>query len=159
MGRWIRWAAGAFFVLVCTGFVIIRSAGHDPDVWHVDPTNTTRTGKPNDALAAPVGTTRAEPDIVLTLLQKPARELLASLDAVARTEPRVKVLAGSTESGRITYVQRSAIIGFPDYVSVTAVETEAGSALILWSRARYGYSDLGVNQARLQRWLAAAGLL
>ena len=159
MGRWIRWAAGMLVVLVCTGFLIIRSALHVPDVWHVDPTDTMRTGKPNDALAAPVGTTRADPDIVLTPLQKPARELLASLDAVARTEPRVKVVAGSTESGRITYVQRSAIIGFPDYISVTAVETEAGSSLILWSRARYGYSDLGVNQARLQRWLTAAGLL
>ena len=159
MGRLIRRAAGLLVVLVCTGFLIIRGAGHDPDVWHVDPTNTVRTGKPNDALAAPVGTTRAEPDIVLTPLQKPARELLASLDAVARTEPRVKVVAGSTETGRITYVQRSAIFGFPDYISVTAVETEAGSGLILWSRSRYGYSDLGVNQARLQRWLAAAGLL
>jgi len=159
MGRWIRWAAGMLVVLVCTGFLIVRSAGHDPDVWHVDPTDTMRTGKPNDALAAPVDTTRAEPDIVLTPLQKPTRELLASLDAVARTEPRVKVVAGSTESGRITYVQRSAIMGFSDYISVTAVKTEAGSGLILWSRARYGYSDLGVNQARLQRWLAAAGLL
>ena len=157
MGRWIRRAAGLLVVLVCTGFLIIRGAGHDPDVWHVDPTNTTRTGKPNDALAAPVGTTRAEPDIVLTPLQKPAQELLASLDAVARTEPRVKVVAGSTDSGGITYVQRSAIVGFPDYISVTAVETDAGSGLVLWSRSRYGYSDLGVNRARLQHWLAAAG--
>lgn len=137
---------------------MIRSAGHDPDVWHVDPTSTARTGKPNDALAAPVGTTRADPDIVLMPVQQPARELLASLDAAVRTEPRVKVVADSTDGGRITYVQRSAIIGFPDYISVTAVETEAGSGLILWSRARYGYSDLGVNRARLQRWLAAAGL-
>jgi uncharacterized protein (DUF1499 family) len=159
MGRWIRRAPGLLVVLACTGLLIIRGARDDPDIWHVDPTTTTRTGKPNDALAAPVGTTRADPDIVLTRLQKPARELLASLDAVARAEPRVKVVAGSTETGRITYMQRSAIIGFPDYISVTAVETEAGSGLILWSRSRYGYSDLGVNQARLQRWLAAAGLL
>lgn len=159
MGRWIRWAVGLFVVLAGTGLLVIRGVGHDPDVWHVDPTSTPRTGKPNDALAAPVGTTRAEPDIVLTPMQKPARELLASLDAVARSEPRVEVVAGSTETGRITYVQRSAIIGFPDYISVAAVETQAGSGLILWSRSRYGYSDLGVNQARLQRWLGAAGLL
>lgn len=159
MGRWIGWAAGIIVVLVCAGLLIIRTAGHDPDIWHVDPTNITRTGRPNDALAAPVGTTRAEPDIVLIPLHRPARELLASLDAVARAEPRVKVVAGSPETGRITYVQRSAIIGFPDYISVTAVETEAGNGLVLWSRARYGYSDLGVNQARLQRWLAGAGLL
>ncbi|MFD1808937.1 DUF1499 domain-containing protein [Gemmobacter lanyuensis] len=25
----------------------------------------------------------------------------------------------------------------------------------LWSRARFGYSDFGVNRARAERWLAA----
>ena len=138
---------------------MVRFAAHDPGVWHVDPSQAARSGRPNDALAAPAGTTRGRPDIVLPVMQRPAQELLAALDAVARKEPRVEIVAGDVPTGSLTYVQRSAIVGFPDYISVATVETDAGSGLILWSRSRYGYSDLGVNRARLERWLAAAGLL
>jgi uncharacterized protein (DUF1499 family) len=58
----------------------------------------------------------------------------------------------------ITYVQRSRIIGFPDYITVKAVpmETglpEAGAGLIVYSRSRYGYGDFGVNRARVEAWL------
>ncbi|MCB1632914.1 MAG: DUF1499 domain-containing protein [Pseudomonadales bacterium] len=31
---------------------------------------------------------------------------------------------------------------------------EARSTLIIYSRSVYGYSDLGVNKARVNRWLA-----
>jgi hypothetical protein len=153
------WSAGFLVVLGFLGLLVVRSAEHDPDLWHVDPAETARTSKPNDALAAPVGTTRAEPDIVLSISTKPPVQLLAALDAAARVEPRVEVVAGGVEAGKITYVQRSAIIGFPDYISVSAIETIDGNGLILWSRSRYGYSDLGVNRARLDRWLGRAGLL
>jgi hypothetical protein len=150
---------GALALVGLIGVLVVRSAEHDPEVWHVDPAETTRTGKPNDALAAPVGATRAEPDIVLGTTTKPPTALLAALDAAVRAEPRVEVVAGSVEAHRITYVQHSAIVGFPDYISVSAVETATGNGLVLWSRSRYGYSDLGVNRARLERWLAAAKLL
>lgn len=159
MVSWIGWSAGFLVVLGVVGLLVVRSAEHDPDLWHVDPADAARTGKPNDALAAPVDTTRAEPDIVLSVVSKPSIELLAALDAVARAEPRVEVVAGGVEAGKITYVQRSAIIGFPDYISVSTIETIDGNGLILWSRSRYGHSDLGVNRARLERWLGGAGLL
>ena len=159
MVSWIGWSAGFLVVLGVVGLLVVRSAEHDPDLWHVDPADAARTGKPNDALAAPVDTTRAEPDIVLSVVAKPSIELLAALDAVARAEPRVEVVAGGVEAGKITYVQRSAIIGFPDYISVSTIETIDGNGLILWSRSRYGHSDLGVNRARLERWLGGAGLL
>ena len=158
MVSWIGWSAGFLVVLGFVGLLVVRSAEHDPDLWHVDPADTARTSKPNDALAAPVGTTRAEPDIALSVVSKPSIELLAAFDAVARAEPRVEVVAGSVEAGKITYVQRSAIVGFPDYISVAAIETIDGNGLILWSRSRYGHSDLGVNRARLERWLGRAGL-
>ena len=159
MASWIGWSVGALALVGLIGVLLVRSAEHDPEVWHVDPAETTRTGKPNDALAAPVGVTRTEPDIVLATTTKPPPALLAALDAAVRAEPRVEVVAGSVEAHRITYVQRSAIVGFPDYISVSAVETATGTGLVLWSRSRYGYSDLGVNRARLERWLAAARLL
>ena len=159
MGGWLGWSAGLFFVIGLVGLLVVRSTQHDPDTWHVDPADTARTNRPNEALAAPVGTTLVEPDLVLSLMTKPSVEFLTDLDAVARAEPRVEVLAGDVGTGRITYVQRSTIMGFPDYISVSAIETTAGNGLILWSRSRYGYYDFGVNRARLERWLGAAGLL
>ena len=159
MGRWIRRGLGLALVLLCASVLMVRGADHDPDVWHVDPTVAERTGKPNDALAAPEGFAEAGIDIVLTASNRPAGDMLAALDRVARAEKRVEVVAGSVEEGWITYVQRSALFGFPDYISVKAVENESGNGLVLWSRARYGYSDLGVNRERLERWLGAAGLL
>jgi uncharacterized protein (DUF1499 family) len=59
-------------------------------------------------------------------------------------------LAGSVEEGRMTWVARSALWGFPDYITA-----EAGpKGLAVWSRLRFGRSDLGVNRARLEDWLA-----
>lgn len=76
---------------------------------------------------------------------------LARLAAVATAQPRSRLLAGSVAEGRITWVVRSLIWGFPDYV--TAEVTAEG--LRIWSRQRYGRGDYGVNAARLRRWLAA----
>ena len=76
---------------------------------------------------------------------------LAKLDAAAQALPRTTVLAGSVAEGRITYVTRSAAIGFPDY---TTIEQD-GDTIKLYARLRFGRSDLGVNGARLRKLLQA----
>jgi xanthine dehydrogenase iron-sulfur cluster and FAD-binding subunit A len=76
---------------------------------------------------------------------------LAALDAIIRAEPRTHVLAGSVDSGMVTYVTRSRVFGFPDYTTVA----QRGDALAIHARLRYGKSDMGVNKARVERWLAA----
>jgi len=63
-------------------------------------------------------------------------------------------VAGDLDSLMITYVQRSRVFGFPDYLTVRAVATAGGAGLIIWSRARYGRGDFGVNRARVEAWLA-----
>lgn len=78
---------------------------------------------------------------------------LAALDRVIRAEPRTEVLAGSVESGMVTYVTRSRVFGFPDYTTVA----QRGDSLAIHARLRYGRSDMGVNKARVERWLAALG--
>ena len=154
MRRWLVRGVGLLLVLVSACGLMVRGSEHDPAVWHIDPLVTERTGKPNDYLAAPEGTTAAAPDRVLT--RAPA-DPLGAFDRAARAAPRVEVVAGAPAEGFVTYVQRSALIGFPDYVSVRAVETPSGPSLAVWSRSRYGYSDLGVNKARIEGWLAEAG--
>ena len=76
-------------------------------------------------------------------------EALAQLDRIARTWPRTTVLAGSVETGMITYVTRSALWGFPDYTTVR----RRGRQLELLARLRFGRSDMGVNRRRLEAWL------
>ena len=72
---------------VAIGF---RFIGHDPAVWHADPLTTERTGRPNDYLTAPAGTTSAEPDVVLASRDLPARDLLFLFDSIAANAPRTR---------------------------------------------------------------------
>jgi Protein of unknown function (DUF1499) len=80
-------------------------------------------------------------------------DLLQRLDAIALATPRTVRLAGSVETGRITWVTRSLVWGFPDY---TTAEARADGTY-LDARSRFGQRDMGVNAARLKDWLA--GLL
>ncbi len=79
-----------------------------------------------------------------------------AFDAVALSEPRTTRLAGAPAEGWTTYVQRSGLFGFPDYISVRVIEAEGGDGamLAIYSRSRYGHSDLGVNAKRIRRWLS-----
>ena len=139
------------FAAAAIGF---RMIGSDPAVWHVDPATTERTGHTNDYLVAPAGATKGTPDLAGPVLAIPPKEHLFLFDAVARNSDRVDVVAGSVDDLHITYVQRSPVIGFPDYITVKAVNAGDGSALIIYSRSRFGYSDLGANKARIDQWLA-----
>lgn len=135
-------------VLVFDGFVRLAPIG--PARWHVDLSTARRSPKPNDAVAAPAGG-----DLVVPVFAELPAALAARLDAIALAEPRTLRIAGSPAEGRMTYVQRSALWGFPDVITAEAIAVDGGATLKLWSRARFGYSDLGVNRARLERWLAA----
>ena len=72
-------------------------------------------------------------------------ELMARLDTALRALPRTRVLSGSVAEGRITYITRSRVMGFPDY---TTLERRP-EGVALYGRLRFGRSDLGVNAARL----------
>ncbi|MFZ1468288.1 MAG: DUF1499 domain-containing protein [Paracoccaceae bacterium] len=80
----------------------------------------------------------------------PPSRVLAQLDAIALATPRTIRIAGSVADGRITWQTRSLIWGFPDYTTAEARE----DGLYIYARLRFGRSDMGVNAARLQDWLA-----
>ncbi|MEM6578920.1 MAG: DUF1499 domain-containing protein [Pseudomonadota bacterium] len=113
----------------------VRLAPSDPARWHVLPEGVEEGRGAGYALRR----IEAGPDT------------LATLDEIARATPRTNVLAGTVEDGTITYVTRSALMGFPDYTTV-ALE---GDTITLYARLRFGASDMGVNAARLEAWLAA----
>lgn len=145
--KWLALLAGAIALAALAGALWVRLAPSDPARWHVVPGPDTSTGRPNEALRLPGSGA--------PVYAVPPGELAARLDAVALAEPRTRRLAGGPEAGFTTYVQRSRWLGFPDYVSVQVSPTDQGATLAIWSRARFGRSDLGVNAARLDRWLQA----
>lgn len=134
--------------LAVAGALYVRAAPMVPSEWHADPLAAERTGRPNDALHAPGGD--AAP---WTYGGAPA-EALAALDRVARADG-AEVLAGAPEEGRMTWVQRSGLMGYPDAITARAEPSGNGAVISVWSRSRFGYDDLGVNADRLSRWRAA----
>ena len=112
----------------------VRLAPSNSEHWHVDPIDS----------SAKVGTG--------ILAEMPVD--LADLDAAVMSSPRVRVLAGSVQDGHITYVARSKVWGFPDYISAKQV----GSNVAVYSRQRFGSSDHGVNAGRLRELAETIGL-
>ena len=123
-----------------------------------------RSGKPNSALAAPAGFRPAagrDAEFTTRRYPVPAATLLAALRRVAAGRERCYDLANpGASSGRADWVERSAVCNWPDVISAQATDDPApgaapSSTLILHSRSVYGYSDFGVNAARVRAWLAA----
>lgn len=155
--RLARWLGAALVLSLGAAYAAINLAGHDPARWHVDPAAVALRGTPNEYLAAPPGTTAAPPHLELVASAETPRALLARFDAVARAQPRTRAVAGDLDGLMLTYVQRSAVVGFPDYVTVKAVPVGEGAGLIVYSRSRYGRGDFGVNRRRVHAWLGELG--
>ena len=130
-------------ILGAAGFLAfalwVRLAPNDPARWHVDPAATPDPTTPNFArrsLQSPL----------------PPEELRARLDAVAQQDG-AELLAEDDAS--VTWLARTRLMGYPDFVSIRLDPAEGGGTqLTALSRSRFGQSDLGINAARLDRWLA-----
>ena len=161
--RYRRWMLFVLIPLLVIGVlaagasIAIRRASDDPAQWHLDPLTAPTPSTPNSYRVAPSGE-RIDRDADAPTFSVPVADLAATFDAVALGDDRVEVLAGSASDGFVTYVQRSAFFAFPDYVSVRFIEADGGgSTLAVFSRSRYGQSDLGVNKKRVTRWLDEVG--
>jgi uncharacterized protein (DUF1499 family) len=63
---------------------------------------------------------------------------------------------GASAIGRrqAQWVERTRLMNYPDIIAAEIRPAAAGAALLLYSRSLFGWSDLGVNRARMERWLA-----
>jgi len=145
--------AGITLLVVATA-LWVRLAPSDPADWHVDPLTAPGTGRANAWRVGPSGAAGQPLDAAAPVYAVPAAELARALDAAARAWPRTEPLARSGDGLHLSYVARSRVRGFPDYVSVRVLDRDGGtSTLAIYSRARFGSSDLGVNRARVEAWL------
>ena len=79
------------------------------------------------------------------------RDLLTEMVAGQR---RVKLVAGDGDRRKIVFIQHTALLRFPQIVTVEFVELPDGkSSFAVESRSRYGGWDFGSNEARVRSWV------
>ena len=115
------------------------------------------TWKPNQFLVLPPNyPAQAKAHRVSPVFTAAPEDVLAALKAVALAEPRTELLKEDRAAHQIELVQRSKTFRFPDFITAEAVPAGTGrAALAIYSRAKLGIRDFGVNRARIERWLAA----
>jgi uncharacterized protein (DUF1499 family) len=128
------------------GAVWFRMAPMPPETWHVDPASATPPVTPNYVLRTGADAPR---------LAGTPTEVMLRLDAVAKSEGAERIW-GDPSEGFVTYVVRSRLMGFPDAISIRLHEDGDQTRVDIFSRSRFGQSDMGVNAARVARWIDAA---
>lgn len=135
--------AAAFAVVAFLGLIaFVRLAPSDPADWHVDLSTPGFDASAGQVFCLMPGGRYTPSD--------PMETVLARLDAVALATPRTERLAGSAAEGRITWVTRSALMGYPDY---TTAQIMPGPGLCVYGRQRFGKGDWGVNASRIGTWM------
>ena len=122
----------------------------------LDPLTLERTGKPNDFLVCPAGQCRAEADAAAPALAVAPADQLRLWEEVVIASPRTKVLRVDEAAMTLHAEQRSRLMRFVDTIVVRVLpEGEGRSSFAAYSRSEIGYSDMGVNRARLEDWIAS----
>lgn len=116
---------------------------------------TLRKGpKPNQYLVCPPSTCAEQPDRAAPVYPLTVEGLRQAWDRVVAAQPDVAVLERDNASDQLTYVQRTRLMRFPDLITVRFVsQASGGASMAIYSRSLYGYSDRGVNKARIDQWL------
>jgi Protein of unknown function (DUF1499) len=108
----------------------------------------------NAFLACPPGYCRIAGATASPVVAVDADRLYWALMRVVTAAPRVTVVSDDPRRRRIVLIQRSPFFGFPDIVVAEIVALGAGrSSVALYSRARHGRYDFGVNRRRVEGWL------
>ena len=121
----------------------------------IDLAKLERPSTPNTFLAGPPGTIPA-PDLEIPPAPVPAAVLYETARLAFGKQPRTFVAAEFPDRLQVHYVVRSALLNYPDLVTVQIHAVDAThSTVTVWARSFYGRSDFGVNRERTETWLAA----
>ncbi|ACI98471.1 DUF1499 domain-containing protein [Rhodospirillum centenum] len=158
LGKLLVWAIGIVAVLFVGWqvFITARIGAIEEEHGGLIDFQTLELGwKPNQFLVAPPGATPlAQPHAAAPVFPVPAASLRDAVIALVEQEPRTRIVRRSDDGMRLTAVQQSRAMRFPDFVSIEIRPAEGGgSTLLVYSRAVFGVRDFGVNQARVEGWL------
>jgi hypothetical protein len=157
-----RWPAGTAALLMLMSLLAACGFGaaSDAERLALDPLTLERTGWPNDYLVCPAERCTAPADRTAPVLDLPALDQLRLWEEMAAMSERTRIL-GMDETALTLHVeQRSRIFGFIDTIVVHVLPFDDGlptaerSTFAAYSRSELGFGDMGVNQARLESWIA-----
>ncbi|MCI5043901.1 MAG: DUF1499 domain-containing protein [Aquisalinus sp.] len=117
-----------------------------------------RSHKPNNYLVADKAhCPNARPDRQAPVLPHEPEAVLAAWQAVIAQQPRTTQTDYDSKTMTFEYVQRSALLRFPDTITVRFLPEADGSEIrvLVYSSSKIGYSDMGVNRRRVTDWLSA----
>jgi uncharacterized protein (DUF1499 family) len=137
---------------------LAKLTGSRLDIGPVDWATLTRHSTPNDVLVCPAARCpNAKPDWEPKTYPMPASELLASLKKTALAEPDTSELSCEPNCERAArFLQLTRLMRYPDTIDVEVFPADENqSTLAIYSRSLIGRGDMGVNRARITRWLAA----
>ena len=124
----------------------------------IDFASLQRPGSPNNFLVCPDGFCRAAVDMPSPAFAATLDVLLAATKRALGRQERTALELEDQGRRQLVYVQRSALMRFPDRVWIEIVPLPGNrSGLAVFSRSIYGYSDSGVNKGRVLAWLDAIG--
>ncbi len=114
------------------------------------------TGRENTYLVCPPGLCGQDPDRESPVFPVPATELRNQWFEMIGNQPRIDWIGSDEEIQQYDFVQRTALMRYPDSITVRFLPLEEGrSTLAIYSRSHYGRSDFGVNKERVDGWLAS----
>lgn len=128
----------------------------DPPLVPIDFQTLRKGPKPNQYLVCPPGYCDGPPDRTAPEFDVPAEALIGRIAEIVDAEPQCRRRAVSDDGLQIDWLVHTRLLGFPDSVTVRTVPLAADRAApAIFSRSHIGYSDLGTNRRRVERWLAA----
>ncbi|MEE9313188.1 MAG: DUF1499 domain-containing protein [Rhizobiaceae bacterium] len=111
--------------------------------------------KPNQALICPEGICNEDSrDRVSPIYLLSVDELRSKFLKALETEQDLTRVDDKTDPLSLRFIQRTAKLRFPDTIRIQFYALgDSRSTIALYSQSQIGSSDLGVNRARLKRWL------
>ncbi len=114
------------------------------------------TRKPNQYLVAPEEfCQKAKPHKTPPVYNASAEELFQAWEKMIAEQPRTTLIKSDNAGLIFEYVQRTALMRFPDFITVQFLNIpgQNKATLAIYSRSKFGYRDFGVNRKRIENWL------
>ena len=114
-----------------------------------------RSRRPNNVLMLPPDFEAASAaDSTSPVFEASADDLAQAAKAALLDRPRTTLVRDVDANHQFAAVERSKLCRWPDTITVQAVQAADGAAsLAIYSAAKYGYRDFGVNRARVDNLL------
>jgi uncharacterized protein (DUF1499 family) len=97
----------------------------------------------------------AYPDIAPVIVPMPMSHAFDLASNTAKAMPGWRILAVNAQAGTIEATQASLWFGFVDDIVIRVTQNGDGSRIDIRSHSRQGRGDLGVNAARIRKYIAA----